>query len=63
MAKKTNPTQQLLAETNPDSLQRAAIGAALSFFVFLGAMVVADASAAQFAGEPGFLLGSILGAL
>lgn len=62
MAKQSNASKQLLAETKPDSLQRVAIGAFLGFFVFLGALLVADSAAVQFAGEPGYVLGTILGA-
>jgi hypothetical protein len=62
MAKQSNVSKQLLAETRPDGLRNAALGAFLSFFVFLGALLVADAAAVQIAGEPGFVLGSILGA-
>lgn len=62
MAKQSNASKQLLAETKPEGLQQAAVGAVLSFFVFLGALLVADSAAMQFAGEPGYVLGSILGA-
>ncbi len=58
---KRNLSRELLGEVHPSNVREAAIGAALSFFVFIGTVVTFEPTVASYMGSDSFVLAQVRG--